>query len=266
MAKISNYMKKMGFTNATDILLIPRIVMALTGMEGQGKTHFSLTAPGPISLLNLDEGLESVINKHSGDKDIHVLDITIPNVLGDSVGKMTKAEKAEQADVVQEEAEAEWIKFNNGYQWSLKSNEIRSIVIDTASELRELQLMAHFGKTAEIMPYMYRGPNTEFRRLIRDAIKSDKNVIFISKMKPIYLNDKRTGEYEPAGFKDTGYNSQVSAQIYQYSPKDGGEFVLWIKKCRQNPDLAGEELEGPMCDFQTLAMLAMPGMDPEVWE
>jgi hypothetical protein len=85
-------------------------------------------------------------------------------------------------------------------------------------------------------------------------------------MKAQYLNDKRTGEYERAGFNDTGFLVQVNAQVYRYSKEDGGDFVLYVKDCRQNPDLVEEELEGPMCNFPMLAQMVLPDANPSNWE
>ena len=134
-------MAKMGFTDASEIPYIPRIILAVHGLEKQGKTHFALTAPGTISYLNLDCGLEGVIQKHAKGKDIRLLNLVVPDVFDTNID-------------AQEIAQGEWDKFVTGYYWSLQSDGIRSIVIDTASELRALQLLAHFGKTAQIMPWM----------------------------------------------------------------------------------------------------------------
>ena len=112
------------------------------------------------------------------------------------------------------------------------------------------------------------GPvNAEYRALIRGAYKHDKNLLLLQKMKPKYVDDKRTGDYERAGFGDTGFLVQVNAQVYRYSRDEGGEFALYIKDCRQNPDLAGEEFIGdPMCTFPFVAGQILPDIDPSNWE
>lgn len=240
-------MKKLGFVNAKERVVLPRIIISVCGLEKQGKTHFGLTAPGPIAYFSTDIGEEGVVDKFS-DKEIHIMNV-------DRVDE----DSAEQAP-------AEFNRFKTAYLAMLRGKEVRSIVLDTATEIWEILRMARFGRLTQVMPYQYGPVNAEYRALIREAYNHDKNLILLHKMKAQYLNDKRTGEYERAGFNDTGFLVQVNAQIYRYSPEDGGDFVLWVKDCRQNPDLAGEEMEGPMCSFPMLASLILPGVGVEEWE
>jgi hypothetical protein len=88
------------------------------------------------------------------------------------------------------------------------------------------------------MPYQYGPVNDEYRNLVREAYKYDKNLILLHKMRPVYINDKRTGKYERSGFSDTGFLVQVNAEI-QY---EDGEFFLTIVDCRHDPSLNGEVL------------------------
>ena len=241
-------MKKLGFTEAKDIALAPRIILSLSGLEKQGKTHFSLTAPGPIAMFSTDIGEEGVVDKFTDDKDVYVMDV------------------ARLGEESAEKAPAEYERFHTAYIELLRGDDVRTIVFDTATEVWELLRIARFGRLTQVMPYQYGPVNAEYRHLIREAYNYDKNLILLHKMKPQYVNDKRTGEYERAGFGDTGFLVQINAQIYRYAPEDGGEFVLWVKDCRQNPDMAGEEYPGPMCTFPMMATLALPNVDPEVWE
>ncbi len=50
---------------------------------------------------------------------------------------------------------------------ALESKEIKSIVIDTASEAWELVRLARFGKLTQVMPQHYGPVNTEFRDMIK---------------------------------------------------------------------------------------------------
>lgn len=245
---ISPKMKKLGFMDSKDRESQPRLVMSLTGMEKQGKTHFALTAPGPIAMFSTDIGEEGVVEKFHGKKTISILDV------------------AKLDEDAANKAPAEFKRFKNAYIEVLNDKPTRTIIKDTSTEIWELLRMARFGKLTQVMPYMYGPVNAEYRALIREAYKHDKNLILLHKMKAQYINDKRTGEYERAGFNDTGFLVQVNAQIYRYAPEDGGEFVLYIKDCRQNPDMAGEELLGPMCNFPFLAQMVLPEVDPANWE
>ena len=247
MSDISNNMKKKGFSSGKDVETRPRIIMSLEGLEKQGKTHFALTAPGPIAMFSTDIGEEGVVSKFN-NKDIWIM--SIDRVTDDSA----------------EQAPAEYARFHKAYLEVLRGKEVKTVIIDTATEIWETLRMARFGRLAQVMPYQYGPVNAEYRALIRDSYNYDKNLILIHKMKPKYVNDKRTAEYERSGFGDTGFLVQVNAQVYRYAPEDGGEFVISIRDCRQNQELAGEEFEGGMCTFPFLASMVLPDIDPEAWE
>lgn len=247
MNKLSTKLRKQGFISADEREVQPRIILSIEGLEKQGKTHFALTAPGPIAMFSTDIGEEGVVSKF-GDKDIWVM--SIDRVDDDSA----------------EEAPKEYARFKKAYVDLLRGKDVRTVILDTATEIWEILRMARFGRMTQVMPYQYGPVNAEYRALIRMAYDYNKNLILLHKMKPKYVNDKRTAEYERSGFGDTGFLTQVNAWIYRYSPEDGGEFVIYIKDCRQNPDLAGEELVGEVCTFPFLASLVLPNMDIINWE
>jgi len=236
-------MNKYGFTSAADIEIKPRLILSISGLEKQGKTHFALTAPGPIAVFSTDIGEEGVVSKFTEEKDVYIMKI-------DRIDE----DSAEQAP-------AEFSRFRDAYRQMLRGNEVRTIMFDTATEIWEILRMARFGRLTQVMPYQYGPVNAEYRALIRDAYAYDKNLILLHKMKSRYINDKRTGEYDRAGFSDTGFLVQVNTRVYRYSPEDGGEFAIYIDDCRQNPDLAGEELAGPLCSFNFLAGSVMPDVN-----
>ena len=244
---IDGKMKMAGFTPAKDRSIQPRLIISISGLEKQGKTHFSLTAPGPIAMFSTDIGEEGVVDKF-GDKNLHIMNI-------DRIDENSA-----------EQAPKEFDRFKKAYKDMLRGTEIRTIIVDTATEIWEILRMARFGRLTQVMPYQYGPVNAEYRALIRDAYNYDKNLILVHKMKAQYINDKKTGEYERSGFNDTGFLVQVNAQIYRYAPQDGGDFALFIKDCRHNPDLAGEEIVGPMCTFPFLASMVMPNVPADMWE
>jgi len=226
----------------------PRLIMAVCGLEKQGKSHFTLTAPAPIAIYNLDLGFEGVVNKFTATKQIMECGLHVPR----------------DAD----QATAMWDKFEKSYYWALGEPSIRTVVIDTASELWELIRMARFGKLTQVMPYMYGPVNAEFRTILRAAYGSDKNLILSHKMRKVYKGDNWTGAYERAGFGDTGFLVQVNTQIYRDLPDDSGtpaEFHLYIKDCRQNGDLLGVTLSGALCTFPVLASMVLPDVDVDYW-
>jgi len=228
----------------------PRLIAAVSGLEKQGKTHLALSAPGPIAVINMDIGLEGVVGKFlASGKSISTINLGVPKT--------------------QEAALAEWDRWVKAYRGALRSREIRTLVVDTETESWELIRMARFGKISQVKPHHYGPVNAEYAGLLREAYDSDKNLILLRKMKPKYVNDKRTAEYEPSGFSGVPFLVQVLCQVYRDEPDDSGEpppFHCYIKDCRQNSDLAGMDLEGEMCGFSMLAQLVLPDVDLDVWE
>lgn len=214
-----------------------RLIISIEGPEKSGKTHFALTAPPPIALIDFDTGLEGVIHKFH-NKEVYVSEYRLGLSLTPDAYLPT------------------WEKVKKDYGMALSSKSIRTIIVDTATELWELCRLRHFGKLDKIMPHHYSAPNAEYRELIRVAYNSNKNVILLHKVKSEYVNDRNTGKLIRAGFGDTGF--LVQANLRTARDIENG-FTVYIRDCRQNPDLAGMDLLGGMNDFPTLVSLVFGG-------
>lgn len=226
-----------GFVDAKTIKVKDRIILSISALEKCGKTHFSLTAPSPIAFFSTDVGEEGVVSKFR-DKSIFIMYLN----------------RFEESDSdVTEQASKEFIRFRTAYLRVFREPDIKTIVWDTATEIWELLRLARFGRLTQVMPYQYGPVNAEFRALIREANDHDKNLILLHKMRPVYINDKRTDKYERSGFSDTGFLVQINAEMFY----EDGEFTLRVKDCRQNPALAGVELTGPICNFDVLKSMAL---------
>lgn len=208
-----------------------RLIASIWGDDKQGKTHFALTAPGPIVYINFDYGLEGVIEKFSDKKEIKVCDV--------------------QYTSDQASAAAAWGKFVSTYEQSLIHPDVRTIVVDTGTQAWALMRLVHFGKLSGVMPTRYEKPNTQFQQWLDRALKCDKNVIILHKSGKEYINDKYTGGQEIKCYSNMGGSVQVNAQIKR--EKGNGPFRLIVNNCRQNKDCAGLELMDPMCTFPFLA-------------
>jgi hypothetical protein len=240
---------------------IRRLVVALDGLEKQGKTHFALTAPGPIAIQNLDIGLEGVIEKFQTDKLIHRADYSF------------LAEKGDTQDQMIAKATPVFMQFLHDYKDivipRMKTGEVRSGVIDTGGELWELQRLARLGKLTQVMPHHYTALNMEYQNLIREVYSTPGNLIILHKLKaewkdnPTTGKGNKTGQYERAGFSGTGFLVQVNATAYRDS---AGVFHILVRDCRQNPEVAGLDLEGDMATFPNLGMMVYPDSALEDWQ
>ncbi len=242
--------------NSQKCTIKQRVIMSVSGLEKQGKTHFALTASAPICLLDFDIGCEGIIQKFMNEKTIYLprdenseqATFQMPIIPGQpiDIGKASNL----------------WNKFVRLYQNALKSKDIMSIVIDTATDAWELLRLAKFGKLEQVMPHRYGEVNTIYSDLIRMSYGFGKNLILLHKMKPQYINDKRTAKYERAGFNSTGFLVQCNIELF----RDEDGFNASVLDCRQNPDLAGETFTGEMCSFPFIAAMIFQGTTPEDWQ
>lgn len=242
-----------------------RLVLVTEGLEKQGKTNFGMTMPGPICVFDMDRGLEGVIDKFLDDKDIQVVDYR---------GMMSGVKTGKLKDMF----EARWEKFNADYLRALEAplDTVRSVLLDTGTELWEYARLGVLGKLTQVPPLFYPEVNQQFRRIVDLALDHDKNLIITHKMKKEYKksgggdDDKGqwTGKYERAGFGEIGNLAQVILRHgRQWDRENGwGEFYVEVMACRQNPKIVGDVYEGEMCAFPFVATQVLPSTEWGEWE
>jgi hypothetical protein len=146
--KMDKDLKAAGF-EPIETTIQPRLILALDGKEKSGKTHFSLTAPDPIAYFAIDMGHEGVVRKFvdgevaskiilRADKKIKVPDISVYD---------------KKTDSLKIDATAAWEKMRNAYKAACASPDIKTVVVDTATEMWELLRLARLGKVAQVKPY-----------------------------------------------------------------------------------------------------------------
>ncbi len=233
---IIDQLKAMGFTNtATEVPR--RLIAAVSGKEGTGKSHMLFTAPEPIFLFNIDIGTEGVLEKFQvSGKDIYVYDVRVPKGAKQTVYQNMWGEVWERVEKV--------YKVNEG-----------TLGADTFTELYELARLAHFGKLTQVLPHNYVEVKAQIRELLRLAYDSRMSSIFINKVKPVYINNTRTKDYEISGFDEMAYMVQVAITTFKEQTAEGGiQFGFGIDKCRYKPSLTGQEFRmvAPVSDSMSL--------------
>jgi hypothetical protein len=243
-----------GFTNINNARALPkRLLVNIEGLDKGGKTHLALTAPGPIALFDMDRGLEGVVQKFMGDKEI----------LFTSYRHLPVVTEADH--------KALWVKFERDYDVALAGKGIRSIIFDTATELWEKARLAEFGRLSNVQ-HMYPALNAKFRKLIDRAFDAEKNLILINKRKKTYAQNKKgedswTGGWERAGFGETGYMVQVNLHAYAEGRGENGDvlFACEVINSRLQPGLNGEVFSGELCSFPFIASLLRPDTELTDW-
>lgn len=239
----------------------PRLIVALDGLEKEGKTHFALTAPGPIAYQGLDIGTEGVVEKFIAKKPIYMAEYGF------------QVEKGDNQDATMKKAAPVFESFIKDYKEVMlpgfKSGKIRSGIWDTGSDIWGLQRLARLGKLSQVMPHHYTALNAEYQNLIREVYETSGNLIILHKLKPEWKDNpttgkgNKTGQFERDGFGGTGFLVQVNATAWREKPN--GDFHITVRDCRQNPLVAGLDLAGEMATFPWLATFVYPGTSLEDW-
>lgn len=230
------------------------IVGSIEGRGGHGKSHFALTAPGPIAFMDFDYNSGPVRKKfRANGKEIYYARYNIPIGVKGNVKTYGAA-----AIKVRDEFKADYFKA---------LTEARTVVIDTATELWEIYRLAEFlpehGRIEKIMPHLYTKVNNVFRDILKAAYDSPANVILVHKVKKEYKGDQWTGNWTRNGFGDIEFVCQVNLITYM---DKYGEFGVEILKCTKNPSLTGEKISKPMNAFPFIASMVFEGTTPKGWE
>ena len=272
MPKSNNHIEKelldVGFVEP-DREIHHRLCIAVSAMDGGGKTHFAMSAPGRIAYFNEDKGEEGVIHKFP-DKDIIEYRYEIP-----TYRDMEKRYGGSKDDKAQEKADLKalalpaWNKYMDAWRAAMKSKSVRTIVVDPASAMLKLLRLARFGTVTEVMPLQHGPVNAEYETYLKKVYQvNNKNLILLHRLKKKYVGNTWTGKYETDGYSGIKYVAQVAFNI-EYDDDDDLDieerFDFHITKCRLNPKLKGEVVSYPFNTFPALASM-VTGTPPMVWE
>lgn len=243
---------------------VRRVVWLVAGPAKTGKSHLAFDAPGPQGYLNIDKGEEGTIEKFLAHKDIWGVDIRITrDMIANANTDIVKA-KCEPLMMKSLTAFDEMVLGDAGHG-------LKSVIIDTWTEMFALGCFARIGKDKQIMPVERTKVNGIYAALIHNALYGTKNVVLLAK----------TTEFDGVT-KITGYNqSEGLVQTVIWTGKelkrvknDAGKLVqrsvytYKITDCRQNKDMEGEQFDSDELGehpFATLAGMIVPGTKARDW-
>jgi hypothetical protein len=234
------------------------ILISVEGSQKTGKTELGLSLPDPLYILDLNLGLEGVIEKYvKAGRTMYVKRIQIP---------FSAALPGQAFSILATAAADKWKEAILSLQEAIQDKTVKSIFIDTGSELWDLLRIARLGKLAQVLPIQYASVNAEYRQLLQLLLCSGKNVVLSHKVKPEYVNDQKTNRFERAGFGDVGFDVQVELRSERDLKKDGDEqFTLTFMDCRANKNLKGEVLMGKDANFLNVVSKIFPESDLKSW-
>jgi len=209
-----------------------------------GGTHFSLTAPGPIAYFAFDKDAgEDVLPKFMHRKQIVVGRYFVPEIV--AVPRFADAAVKEELKKQNIEATEHVIKkFENDFKHWL-AQPVRTIIIDTETELYEVKRFAEFGAASD-QQYEYASINMWFKVLLGLAEVTDKNVILLQQTSPDYIGGNKTGTESGKGFKRTHNQVKTNVMLRNLDmPNANGvyPFELEVLNASQNTLIRGLKLQ-----------------------
>lgn len=221
-----------------------RLIVAADAERGAGKTQFLLSAPDPIAFIDLDLNADGVVQKVQKKKKVYHAKYNLPMADSKNIDKVADA----AGDV--------WERVLGDFVAAAHDSTVRSIGVDTGTELWELLRLALYGKLTQIISREYSHANAIYKQLIREVENTDKNLILLHKLKDEYVNDKRTGERIRSGYNSTGNLVQVELRLSKVAGEPFPDrYHGLITKCTLNPEIEEQELQGESLNFDTLMEL-----------
>lgn len=233
----------------------PRGVISACAHPGHGKTTWLLTAPKPIDLIYVDVNTPEIVKKEIDKGTLKKSDIRLhkfdyPTALfGDQ-------------DKVQDVATEIWEdQIRPAFEAIVEDESIEGTIgVDTATELRETQMLMHFGKLIQIPKQLYTKPNAQFKGILSTLKNTGRNVVLLHRLKDVYatvtkrtrsgpeeVDEKVPGVFQREGFNKTGY--LVNAEVFLMFDRERHEklsrcYGMEVMRSTQRPAMIGETFWG----------------------
>jgi hypothetical protein len=250
-----------GFIRA-GIEITPRLIVCTQAMQKCGKTHWYLTGPPPIAVIDIDDGIHRAIKGFQKEKEIYVARyrkaFTGIRVNGNSAKEISDA------------ADAQLQQMRTDYIQAL--GEARTVAVDGAAELYEIARLASFGRTEKVLERDYGPVNREMKMWVDLARNSNANVVFTHRMKREYQYIKETKKSEPTGemvLEGWGKMVYECDLVVQHWVDDKepipDRYHSTVISCGMNPELDGEDYQGELNNFATIGQLVFPETTEDQW-
>jgi hypothetical protein len=226
-----------------------RLVAASFAPQKRGKSRFAFTMPKPMAYQQLDANYEHVLAWARGE-------------YGEESIKHLQYMPDPRKDL-QEASKVQWERLMRDFAYCL--DHYRSIAVDTMTEVHVLRRLSEHGKIVQI-PALFYGPmHADYRWMVKSALASDCNVLFLHRVTDEYIDGERTGKRILDGWKGIAYDAQVV--IEHEREDDGTAFRTIIRDCAQNALLMGMVLDSADDEnsFPVLATRVFPDSELSDW-
>jgi len=213
-----------------------RLILSVDGAEKTGKTHFCLSAPGPILYQDCDIGSEGMIER--------ILDKR-QDICHHKYEYVKDIRKPKQT--LKEVVYPIFYKFMDDYYKALDTSTrpggFRTIIWDNGADFWQMCLMAHLGKDVQVQPAERTQANDVFKSLIRAALARNANLLITHPLVPDFENSSLWKR--DRAFNRIGNLVQAAIQCKKKRERDGSKvFEYELTTCRHNTMLEGEVLDG----------------------
>lgn len=265
----------MGWANAPTSFTRRNIFWDIGGEEKTGKTTLALSLPGDMGVVDLNRGLDGVIQKAIARRKKASIKGSV------RISACPAPDGEEDSAKVKAEALKVWKSMDADMRQGFKT--MRSVVVDSGTEFYKLSRMCSFGdvkskggkgqldydEVYRRMRFLLNQFHTNKAHLIITHQLKDE---WVSKIDPQTGNRKssKTGKLIRDGFDEIGYMSQIVIRTEKRIDKEAGLiFVGRVESCRFNADLEGAEFTSEDEDspfFLALPHIAAMATDTDIEE
>ena len=212
-----------------------KINVGIFGKSGCGKTHFCLTAPEPIFVIDTEIGTP-LLRDQFKDKDVTVIPIS-PIEIRDGYEDILN-----NVDILLKKAQ---------------KGEVGTIVIDSVSDLWDFTQNYAKDKIWKIKPedklkfqFDWGTINRLYKNIISKLMTADCNVILAARAAEEYDGaGKAMGTYTGKWQKDTPYNLDFVLEMKRTTKQGNASFFAYIDKSRvKGKELIGKKMDSPTWD------------------
>jgi hypothetical protein len=239
------------------------IIASSQGAAGSGKSHFWLTAPGPIAYFLFDPGgLKGLRNNPLfSEKEVRVQDYCSRA----NIAKLPRDERVQRSLEILQAFQEDW---NRAVKLA------KTLVIDKESLLWEIIRYAH-NEVDSPTPKDFHELNLMYRGWVQDAENNGVNLGLIRDMHDTWgkigvSRDGRpqqgfTGKYRPDGQKYVPGLVQINLE-HRWDEDSREFYVKILEKCRLGEAKRLMSKEFPEMDFPMLGQLLFAGTTEEDWQ
>lgn len=282
-----------GFTKASEMTIVPRLIVSVEGEPGSGTSSFLYGAPEPVYVLRFEHTSEESLRKANDiGRDVRIKDfaLDVSDQYVDVVYDDIKSDEAKKAQAQMKTAAAElWDELCAtvaGLVRDMQENgEHGTIGFEKWSDCFNTLVLARCGRLNQVPQIMYNKFYAEMKNLLRPIeAASGINAVLLYRLKHSYkkvqemtangpkVSNIRLDKMERSGFDDIEYIAHAMVRTYRGGSltdpmhvegepvAEDGSYWMQILKGNGKGAVIGttlniesEEPLGPLSGFDTLA-------------